>query len=63
MKVNKKTATVKLNSLKKVKGVFKLTFIIETFPFVPGFVPDIKKGSIVTVHWKQIVKILTEEEI
>ncbi|KKS65276.1 MAG: hypothetical protein UV35_C0045G0006 [candidate division WWE3 bacterium GW2011_GWB1_42_6] len=37
-KVNKKTAIVSLNSLKKVKGVL-------------------------TAHWKQIVKILTEDEI
>jgi hypothetical protein len=63
LKINKKTATVKLNSLKKVKGAFRLTFITETFPFVPGFVPDMKKGNVVAVHWKQIVKILTEEEL
>lgn len=63
LRVNKKTATVKLNSLKKVKGAFQLTFITETFPFVPGFVPNMKRGDIVTAHWKRIVKILTEEEI
>jgi len=62
-KVNKKTAVVNLNSLKKVKGVYKRTLIIETFPFVEGFVPALKVGDIVTVHWKQIVKILTEDEV
>ncbi len=62
-KVNKKTAVVNLNSLKKVKSVYKRTFIIETFPFVKGFVPALKVGDIVTVHWKQIVKILTEDEV
>jgi len=62
-KVNKKTAEISLNSLKKVKGVYKRKLITETFPFVDGFVPDLKVGDTVTVHWKQIVKILTEEEI
>jgi hypothetical protein len=61
-KIGKSTATVKLNSLKKVKGVFCLTQISETFPFIPGFVTAIKKGDQVAVHWKQITKILTEEE-
>ena len=62
-KVNKKTAVVKLNSLKKVKGVYKRVLITETFPFVEGFVPRIKVGDVVTVHWKQIVKKLNEEEV
>ena len=62
-KVNKKTAGVSLNSLKKVKGVYKRTIVTETFPFVAGFVSHIKVGNTVTVHWKQIVKILNEEEI
>ncbi|AHB40260.1 MAG: hypothetical protein ACD_22C00252G0004 [uncultured bacterium] len=62
-KVNKKTVVVSLNSLKKVKGVYKRTLIKETFPFVEGFVTDIEVGDTVAVHWKQIVKILNEEEI
>ena len=62
-KVNKKTAVVKLNSLKKVRGIYKRALVTETHPFVAGFVPNIKVGTTVTVHWKQIVKILTEEEI
>lgn len=62
-KVNKSSAVVNLNSLKKVKGSFKLIKIKETFPFIPGFIPDIKVGDIVTVHWKQINKILTEGEV
>jgi hypothetical protein len=61
-KITGSKAKVKLNSLKKVKGVFQITQKNEVFPFIPGFVPDIKVGDIVTVHWKQINKILTEEE-
>lgn len=61
-KVDKSSAEIKLNSLKKAKGIFYITQISDTFPFISGFVADIKVGDIVTVHWKQITKILTEEE-
>ena len=62
-KVNKKTAVVSLNSLKKVRGSYKRTLVTETHSFVEGFVPNLKIGDTVTVHWRQIVKILSEEEI
>jgi hydrogenase maturation factor len=63
IKVNKKTVEVKLNSLKLVKKDYKLTYITERFPTVEGFVPGIKVGDVIVVHWKQVVKILTEDEI
>jgi hypothetical protein len=62
IKVGKLAATVKLNSLKKVKENFRLTQISETFPFIPGFVPGLKVGDKIIVHWKQIIKILTKKE-
>jgi hydrogenase maturation factor len=61
-KVNKSSAVVSLNSLKKVKGVFKIAKVKETRPFINGFVPNIKKGDTVIVHWSQIIKILSEGE-
>jgi len=61
-KVSKTAVTVNLNSLKKVKRVFQVTKTTETLPFIPGFIPNVKEGDIVTAHWKQITKILTQEE-
>ncbi len=61
-KIDKLSATVKLNSLKKVGGLFRITQITETFPYIPSFVTDMKVGDNVTVHWKQITKMLTKEE-
>lgn len=53
---------VKLNSLKKVNGKFELTKTEEKMAFVKDFVPEIKQGSIVAVHWNQVTKILTKNE-
>lgn len=61
-KVNKTTAKINLNSLKKTPGIYKLSLVEETFPYIPSFVQGIKAGDIVAVHWKQITKILTENE-
>jgi len=61
-KVNKTSVVVNLNSLKKFKGKFILTKIRETQPFVSGFIQNLKKGDVVIVHWKQVIKVLTENE-
>ena len=55
-------AIVKLNSLKKEKNTYKLTVSKETLSFDLDFVPGLKVGDTVAVHWKQIVKILTADE-
>lgn len=53
---------LELNSLLKDKQ-FKLTKTQEEFDFRADFLPQIKVGDTVAVHWKQVVKILTAEEI
>lgn len=63
VRVNGSSAKVELNSLKKKHGLFYLTKTKETVPFIPGFIKGIKAGDTVTVHWKQINKILTIEEL
>jgi hypothetical protein len=56
--------TVKLNSLAtKSKDSYKLKLIKENVPFDPQIVPGLKKGNIVAVHWKMVVKKLNTEEI
>lgn len=62
IKINQRSAKIKVNCLKKVRRKFSLYQIVETITFIPGFIPGVKVGNIVTVHWKQIIKILTEEE-
>lgn len=56
-------ATVKLNSLEKKDAKLNLRVLEETHQFLPDFVPDLKKGDIVAVHWKQIVKQLSKAEV
>lgn len=55
-------ATVKLTSLKKLATKYKLTYITETHPYIPEFLPNLKVGDTVAVHWKQVVKKLTKNE-
>jgi len=44
------------------KGDYKLKNREEEFKFYPAFLLGLKAGDTVAVHWKQAVKILTEEE-
>lgn len=57
------TARVLLNSLEKNEGLYSLKLIEETHGFIPEFLPNLKIGDIVTVHWKQVVKILNVREV
>lgn len=55
--------TVKLNSLKSKGGnSYSLTYIKEAVPFIPEFLPGLKVGSVIAVHWKQAIKLLTPSE-
>ncbi|MFH1407462.1 MAG: DUF6390 family protein [Patescibacteria group bacterium] len=44
------------------KGDYKLKNRQEDLKFYPPFLPGLKAGDMVAVHWKQAVKILTKEE-
>ncbi len=55
-------ATIDLHLLAKVKKGYKLVGSTISFPAAIKLVPNIKAGNTVAVHWKQLIKILTEEE-
>lgn len=63
LKVTETDAIVSLNSLKKTGNKYRLIKIKDRFPLITGFVPNIKIGATVTVHWKQITKVLTQAEV
>ena len=62
-KISKNKLTISLNSLEKVEQKFQLKPITATFSYHPGFLPNIKLGDTVAVHWLQVVKILTPKEV
>jgi hypothetical protein len=62
-KMGKTQVMVELNSLKKVGKSFRLTKLEEKASLVPDFVPDLKLGETVIVHWKQMIKRLEQSEI
>lgn len=62
IKVDSGQLTVDLNSLIRKKK-YKLTTIQDKFDYREDFLPGVKAGDIVAVHWKQAVKILTKEEV
>lgn len=62
-KIVGETAVLSLNSLKETKlGHFGLKTLRKTVPYNPLFVPGLKIGDTVAVHWKFLVKILTKRE-
>ena len=63
VKINGDNVTVNLNSLKLVNKKYVLMKITETYPVMPGFIKNLKKGDIVTAHWKTITKRLTAVEV
>ncbi len=46
----------------KLSGL-KLVCVSSRARFLPGFLPDLKIGDVVAVHWNQAVKILTSKEV
>jgi hypothetical protein len=62
-KLSKKEAIVNLNCLKaNGKDAYILTKIQASIPFSLKITPGLKVGDTVAVHWKLVVKILTEDE-
>lgn len=57
------SAKIQLTSLERNNEQYSLTLSTETHKFIPDFIKQPKKGDIVTVHWKQIVKHITSEEL
>ena len=62
-KIGKKNLTINPISLKKVGNKFKLTLKRESYPYRADFMPDLKIGDAVAVHWKQAVKKLINDEV
>jgi hypothetical protein len=60
--IKNNTATIDLNSLNKENKKYKLTIKSESHQFIPEFVPNLKIGDILAVHWKQVIKKLTTKE-
>ena len=60
--INKETLTLELQSLKKGKNRYVLTKLMNSFPYNSEFLPGLKIGDTVAVHWQQPVKILTPQE-
>lgn len=54
--------TVKLNSLKRESKKFSITQSSQTFDYDPAFLPGLKKGKTVAVHWSWVSKVLTVKE-
>lgn len=61
-KIAENEATIELNSLKETGQGYELTMSQETHPIIPEFVPDLRIGDTVAVHWKQVIKKLTPDE-
>ncbi|MGI5827744.1 MAG: DUF6390 family protein [Patescibacteria group bacterium] len=49
-------------SLKATKDKYHLATIKDVFSYSSDFVPGMKKGKVVAVHWGMAVKILTQDE-
>jgi len=56
------TATIKLNSLKRVGSKYKFQIKNEVIPYNPEFTPLLRLGQTATVHWNLVCKILTQTE-
>lgn len=62
-KISKNIIWVDITSLTKSGKKYDLVKKIRKFPVIPGFIPGLKVGDTVAVHWKQAVKKLNEKEI
>ncbi len=62
-KISRTNLTINLNSLKKEKGYYILTFIRNNFTYRNDMLPNLKREDTVAVHWKQVIKKLTANEV
>jgi len=63
VRISRTKLSVNLNSLVKSGPSYKLKTKTEVFSYRLDFLPRLKVGAFVAVHWKQPVKILTENEL
>ena len=61
-KIGRKNLAASLNSLKRTKSKYSLKTVRKSYPYMADMLPSLSVGNMVAVHWKQVVKILTEEE-
>jgi hypothetical protein len=62
VEITKQDLTINLTSLTAFKPPFGLEKTPHTFKYEPALLPRLKIGSIVAVHWQQVVKVLTKQE-
>lgn len=62
VKVQNGRAVINLYSLELKGKIYKLVINKETVPINMDFVPGLKTGDIVAVHWNMVIKILTKDE-
>jgi hypothetical protein len=62
LEINGDSVKVKLNSFKQSGKKYRLTAKNETLSLNDVFVPGLKTGDTVAVHWKQLIKVLTKDE-
>lgn len=62
-KIDNKFLYVNLNSLKKTGNYYTFFKKRGRFPYRNDFLPGLKLGDFIAVHWKQVVKKLTKEEV
>ncbi len=55
--------TVNVNLLDKHKDSYMLAQETQKLPIRKDFLPGLKVGDIVAVHWKQVIKILSPKEV
>ena len=62
--VRKNNNTLRLNLcvLRTSRGVFKFTQNQETIQFNPGFLPNLKTGDTIAVHWNYAVMTIDENQ-
>lgn len=62
-KISGNQLTTNLNSLTQNNSKFELIKSKEIFEFRKDFLPKLKIGDAVAVHWKQVIKKLTAKEV
>ncbi|MFA5776557.1 MAG: DUF6390 family protein [Patescibacteria group bacterium] len=63
IKIKNNELVANLYSLKKSGKNYKLTQKNGQAKFIDGFLPKLKLGDVVAVHWGQAVKVLTLKEV
>jgi len=60
---NEQALKLELHSLKRGINKYVLTKLTASFSYNSEFLPGLKTGDVVAVHWQQPVKILTNKEV